>query len=73
MMSNKNLELCECPKCKRNGTGKYVHPTTKWRHFNKSKKRKYNIELIDNDIIDEKYGCDDDDNYNSDDKYIVVI
>ncbi|GES92519.1 transposase domain-containing protein [Rhizophagus clarus] len=56
-MSNKNLELCECLKCKRNGIGKYVHPTTKWKH---SKKRKYNIELIDDDIIDESY-----DEYNS--------
>ncbi|GES98992.1 transposase domain-containing protein [Rhizophagus clarus] len=56
-MSNKNLELCECLRCKRNGIGKYVHPTTKWRH---SKKRKYNIELIDDDIIDESY-----DEYNS--------
>ncbi|GES97107.1 transposase domain-containing protein [Rhizophagus clarus] len=56
-MSNKNLELCECLRCKRNGIDKYVHPTTKWRH---SKKRKYNIELIDDDIIDESY-----DEYNS--------
>ncbi|GES90934.1 transposase domain-containing protein [Rhizophagus clarus] len=56
-MSNKNLELCECLRCKRNRIGKYVHPTTKWRH---SKKRKYSIELIDDDIIDESY-----DEYNS--------
>jgi hypothetical protein len=68
-MSNKNLELCECLRCKRNGIGKYVHPTTKWRH---SKKRKYNIELIDDDIIDEKYsGCGDDDNDNYDERYII--
>ena len=61
-MSNNNLVLCECSKCKKNGIGKYVHPTTKWRH---SKKRKHNIELIENDIdhYNEKYsGCDDNDN-----------
>lgn len=65
-MSNKNFVLCKCSKCKKNGIGEYVHPTTKWRH---SKKRKYNIELIDDDIdhYNEKYSsCDDDD---SDDKY----
>jgi|HubBroStandDraft_5_1064220.scaffolds.fasta_scaffold343435_1 hypothetical protein len=62
-MSN-DLVLCECSKCKKNGIGKYVHRTTKWRHSNK--KRKHNIELIENDIDDhhnEKYsGCD----YNDD-------
>ena len=41
MSLNKKVVLCTCPKCKKNGIGKYVHPSTKWRHA-KSKKRKYN-------------------------------
>jgi hypothetical protein len=58
-MSNDNLVLCECSKCKKNGIGKYVHRSTKWRHSNK--KRKHNIELIDH--RNEQYsGCD----YNDD-------
>jgi len=55
-MSNKNFVLCECSKCKKNGIGKYVHPTTKWRHF---KKKRNNIELIENDI--DLYNNDDSD------------
>jgi hypothetical protein len=41
MSQNKEVVLCTCPKCKKNGIGKYVHPTTKWRHDVKSAKRKY--------------------------------
>jgi hypothetical protein len=68
-MNNKDYVLCECHKCKKNGIGKYVHFTTKWRH---SRKRKYNTglnELIDNDIgyYNEKYGdCDDNDDSDKD-------
>jgi hypothetical protein len=41
--------LCTCFKCKNetDNIGKYVHPTTKWRH-----RRKYNFSL--NELSDEE-------------------
>ena len=52
-MSNKETVLCTCPKCKQNGIGKYVHPTTKWRHTKKNKKRKLELyELTDDDDVE---------------------
>jgi hypothetical protein len=60
-----NKVLCTCFKCKKNGTGKYVHPTTKWRHA-KNAKKKYNLGLNELDDDDDN-GLYDDDRLNDDD------
>ncbi|GBC47879.2 transposase domain-containing protein [Rhizophagus irregularis DAOM 181602=DAOM 197198] len=62
-MSN-NKVLCICSKCKKKGSdniGKYVHPTTKWRHI-KNAKKNYNFSDNDDDSDDDS----DDDNNNND-------
>jgi hypothetical protein len=50
MSSNK--VLCICYKCKtKNSAGRYVSPSTKWRHMNKEKSNRY----ILNDNDDDNY------------------
>ena len=46
-MSNRVVVWCTCPKCKKNGTentGRYVNPSTKWRHEKKTKRLRFNPE-----------------------------
>jgi hypothetical protein len=73
MSSNK--VLCICSKCKKKGAdniGKYVHPSTKWRHI-KNAKKNFNLDDDDDDDNfddDDNDGVDDDndnDNDNEDD------
>ncbi|GET52716.1 transposase domain-containing protein [Rhizophagus irregularis DAOM 181602=DAOM 197198] len=66
-MSN-NKVLCICSKCKKKGSdniGKYVHPTTKWRHI-KNAKKNYNFSDNDDDSDDDDSDNDDNNNNNND-------
>jgi hypothetical protein len=66
-MSN-NKVLCICIKCKKRGTdniGKYVHPTTRWRHI-KNAKKNYNLDNLDDFEEDDDNGDDDDDDDDDD-------
>jgi hypothetical protein len=50
-MSNK--VLCQCFICKKNdknNIGKYVHPTTKWRHGKKAKPKNNLSDLTDDEV-----------------------
>ena len=65
-MSN-NKVLCICSKCKKKGSdniGKYVHPTTKWRHI-KNAKKNYNFSDNDDDSDDDDSDNDDNNNDNN--------
>ena len=50
-----DIVLCTCFKCKKNGDniGKYVHPTTKWRHM-KNEKSKYNPDVESNRLVNQE-------------------